>query len=143
VFNIVVALLLVDSMGVQGLAIAFSAAAILQVMLLITVLHWQLGGFNDREVLMSLARISLSAILAGVVLQLLKYPLADVVNMQRFWGVFTQLVVTSVGGLATYLGCMWLFGSDELQALRRYIPGRTSLQLPARTDTSRFEGLGD
>ncbi len=148
VFNIIVALLVVGSMGVQGLAFAFSAAAILQVMLLLSVLHWQLGGFNDREVLISLARISVASFVAGVVLQLLKYPVATVVDMQRFWGVAIQLVVTSAGGLITYLLCMWLFGSDELPALRRYLPGRPSsaarsMELPPGADSSRFESLGE
>jgi putative peptidoglycan lipid II flippase len=143
VFNVVVALMLVGSMGVQGLAIAFSAAAILQLMLLLSVLHWQLGGFNDREVLVSLARISVAAFLGGLVLQLLKYPVANVVDMQRFWGIFTQLVVASAGGLATYLVCMWLFGSDEIRALRQYLPGRAQLKLSAGADTSRFEGMGE
>lgn len=143
VLNVILALLLAGNFGVQGLAIAFSAAAIVQVMLLLSILHWQLGGFNDREVLTSLARISVAAFLAGVVLQLLKYPVASVVDMQRFWGIFVQLVVTSMGGLATYLVCMWLFGSDELSALRRYLPRRTQLQLPAEADESRFESFGE
>lgn len=142
-FNITLALMVVGTMGVQGLALAFSAAAIVQLMLLLSVLHWQLGGFNDREVLTSLARISVAALISGSAVQLLKYPVANVVDMQRFWGVSTQLVVTSLGGVAVYLGCMWLFGSDELRVLRRYLPKRARLQLEAGVETSRFEGLGD
>jgi len=143
-FNIALALLVVGSMGIQGLAFAFSASSILQLMLLLSILHWQLGGFNDREVLASLARISVASFVAGVVLQILKYPVASVVDMQRFWGVAVQLVVTSVGGLATYLICMWFFRSDELPALRRYLPrGTPTGGLPAGADSSRFESLGE
>lgn len=143
VVNVVLALLLVGSLGAQGLALAFSAAAIVHVVLLLGILHWQLGGFDDRQVLTSLARISLAALVAGLVVQLLKYPVASVVDMQRFWGVFAQLVATATGGVVVYLACMWVFGSDEFIALRRAVPRRAKLDLPSGSDSSHFEGLGE
>lgn len=141
--NIILALLLAGRFGVQGLAIAFSAAAILHLLLLLSVLHWQLRGFNDREVLTSIARISICALLAGFIVQVLKYPVAAMVNMQRFWGVATQLIVAATGGIIVYLACMWLLGSDEFAALRRYLPRRHDLVLPRGAEDARFEDLGD
>lgn len=140
VVNVGLALWLAPLMGVQGLALAFSAAAILNLVLLLGVLHWQLKGFDDRTVLISLSKIVVAAIMGGVVLQVLKYPMAAVVDMQRFWGVFVQLVVTFTGGTLVYLLVAWLLKSDELGALRRYVPKKPVVELPAGTETPRFEG---
>lgn len=143
ILNVILAILLAPRMGVQGLALAFSAAAIVNVMLLLGVLHWQLNGLNDRQVLISLARITLATILAGVVVQALKYPVAVIVDMQRFWGIFAQLAVAGLGGAGAYLGMMWWMGSEELAALKRYLPRRATVEIPTGTETSRFEGTLD
>ncbi len=143
VLNVVLAVILSPRMGVQGLALAFSGSAIVNVALLLATLHWRLKGLDDREVLSSLARIALAAIVAGVVVQLLKYSVAAVVDMYRFWGVFTQLAVAGLGGTAAYLGMAWLLGSQELSVIKRYLPRWAAVQLPAGTGTSRFEGPMD
>lgn len=138
--NVVAALLLAPSMGIQGLALAFSVSSIINLVLLLGTLHWQLQGFNDREVIISLTKIAIAAIIAGAVVQGLKYPVAALVDMQRFWGVLTQLVIALGGGIAAYLGLCMLFRCDELVAIRRYLP-RKPKQLPAGTETTRFGGL--
>jgi putative peptidoglycan lipid II flippase len=122
--NVGLAIFLAPRFGVEGLAIAFSASAILNLVLLLGRLHWQLHGFNDREVILSLGKITLAAIVAGVVTQALKYPVAWVVDMTRFWGVFTQLTVASSGGILAYVGICWLLKSQELKAVQRYLPHR-------------------
>lgn len=143
ILNVVLAVLLAPVMGVQGLALAFSVSAIVNVLLLLGVLHWQLQGLNDREVMVSLARIALATIIAGIVVQVLKYPVAAVVDMHRFWGVFVQMMVAGSGGVITYLGVAWLLGSEELAAVKRYWPRRPAVELPSGTDTPRFEGMLD
>lgn len=137
--NIVLALLLAPRMGVQGLALAFSISAIVNLMLLLGTLHWKLGGFNDREVLISLAKITVAAIVAGVVLQLLKYPVAALVDMQRLWGVLVQALVTGSAATATYIGLCMLMRCDELAVIRRFIPRKAKLK--SGLDTTRFGGL--
>lgn len=125
--------------GVEGLAFAFSVAAIVNLVLLLGTLHWQLDGLNDRKVLFSLARITVASLIASAVAQLLKYPIAALVNMHTFWGVFTQLVVAGGGGLATYIGVCLLLGCEELAAIRKFLPRR--LTFSPGTDTTRFGGL--
>jgi putative peptidoglycan lipid II flippase len=142
VINVVLALLLAPSMGIQGLALAFSVAAIVQLVLLLATLHWQLGGFNDLEVITSIAKVTLAALLAAVVLQALKYPLARLVDMDRGWGVLVQMSGSFSGGMAAYLWLCLLFQCDELAALQKYLPRRRKkLQLPPATETPRFGGL--
>jgi hypothetical protein len=63
--NIAGAVLLAPVMGVQGLALAFSISSLLQLTVLLSILHWRLKVFNDREVLVSLSKITVAALLAG------------------------------------------------------------------------------
>lgn len=127
--------------GVEGLALAFSLSAIFNLVLLLGVLHLQLDGFDDLAVLKSLARITVAALLAGGVMQGLKYPMAALLGTDTFLGVFMQLVVAGVGGLATYVGLCFLLKCDELQALRRLIPKKVTFE--AGTETSRYGGLAE
>lgn len=137
--NIGLALWLSQTMGVKGLAIAFSASAIFNLLLLLGTLHWRLHGFNDRDVLLSVARISAATLLGGVVLQFLKTPVALVVNMQKFWGIATQLGVTFVAGSFVYFVACYLMRSPELAVIRKYLPRK--FKFKAGVDTARFGGL--
>lgn len=139
--NVILALYLAPTMGVQGLALAFSMAAVLQLLLLLGTLHWQLHGFDDRIVLMSVAKIVVATLAASIVLQLLKYPIAAMVDMQRFWGVFTQLVITFAGGTAIYLVTCWTLKCEELIVVKKYLPRRP--RLIAGAETPRFDGLSE
>ncbi len=127
--------------GVEGLALAFSISAIVNLILLLSVLHIQLDGFDDTQVLRSLARITVAAVISGGVVQALKYPVAYFLGTSTFIGVFMQLVVASAGGLAVYLALCMLFKCEELHALRRFIPKKAKL-LPG-TETPRFGGLSE
>lgn len=137
--NLALAFSLAPRYGIQGLAMAFSVSAIVQLVLLLGTLHWQLHGFDDRQVIISLAKIVVATVVASAVLQLLKYPVHLLVNMQKFWGVFTQLLVTATAGIIVYLVLVWLFKSDELMALRKYLPRQ--FKPVAGQDTSRFSEI--
>lgn len=137
--NVILALTLSPLYGVVGLAVAFSASAIFNLVLLLGVLHFQLKGFDDRQVLLSTLRITVATTIGGVVLQFLKYPVAQLVDMQRFIGVATQMTVTFTAGLLVYMLVCLALKSPELLAIKKYIPKRFKM-LPG-VETSRFEGL--
>ncbi len=137
--NVGIALWLAPRLGVPGLAIAVSVEAIVNALLLSAVLRWQLGTFHGRIVSGAILRLITAALGAGAAVQLLKYPVAAVVDMQRFWGVLTQLLVATAGGGGMYLLLCWLFDCEELSAVRRYLPRR--LRALAAPNTPRLEGL--
>ncbi|MEX1112498.1 MAG: murein biosynthesis integral membrane protein MurJ [Candidatus Andersenbacteria bacterium] len=138
VVNVVLALALSPIMGVQGLALAFSLASIVQLVSLLGMLHWRLHGFDDGQIIRSLAKIVLATIVSAAILQLLKYPIAMVVDMQRFWGVFMQLVITLTGGGAMYVWLCWLMQCDEILAVNKYLPRKWRVNSVGGTDTPRF-----
>jgi putative peptidoglycan lipid II flippase len=142
--NVLMAWWLAPIMGVKGLALAFSTSAIINLMLLLGVLHWQLKGFDDKEVLISLLKIVVAALGGGMMVQIMKYPIAVLVDMQRFWGVLVQLIVSGSGGLAVYLLLTWILKSEEIMVLKKYLPRKPRLKkIPAGTDTPRWEGLAE
>jgi putative peptidoglycan lipid II flippase len=131
--------------GIEGLALAFSLSNILNLVLLLGSLHWTMDGFNDEEVLKSLVRITGASLVAGVVIQILKYVVAygvdqyPAIDMHTFIGVFIQLVVSSAGGVLAYIGVCLLLHCDELEAVWRFLPRKW--RLTAGTETTRFTGL--
>lgn len=137
--NIGLAVLLAPGWGVQGLALAFSAAAVVNWLLLLGAVRKQVGALHGRELLFPLIWIILAALGAGAAVQLLKYPVAAVVDMQRFWGVLTQLVAAAAGGGGMYLLLCWLFNCEELFAVRRYLPRR--LKAPVVSEPPRLGEL--
>ncbi len=124
--------------GIQGLAIAFSFSAIVQLAILLGVLHWQLDGFDDKVVLKSMCKIVVATFLAAGAAQALKIPIANIVDMHRFWGIATQLIGSFSGGILVYIGICMALKSDELEIIKKYIPRK--LKFTAGSDTPRFSG---
>jgi putative peptidoglycan lipid II flippase len=141
--NVVLAVWLAPSMGVQGLALAFSAAAIINFVLLLGMLHWQCRGFRDREVIVSLIKVIIASLAAGLLLQILKNPVAQMVNMNRFWGVFTQMVVTGGAGGVAYLGITWLMRSEEVRVFWDMVVRRKRWVLAEGRKTTSLDAVGE
>ncbi len=125
--------------GVEGLAIAFSISTIIQLAVLLGILHFKLDGFDDAKVMISVSKMVFAAIIAAVVTQILKTPIAYMVDMERFWGILTQLIGAFSGGILAYIVVCMLLKTEELEIIKRYIPRR--LKIPSGTDTPRFSGL--
>lgn len=102
VVNVAAGIYLKTQLGVLGLALAFSLSAILQMALLWIALRHKLGTLNETSILNSLYKISVGAIAMALVIQLLKYPLASIVDMNKFWGISTQGAVAGLSGLLIY-----------------------------------------
>lgn len=100
--NIVASLYLKNSMGVAGLALAFSIAAILQLILLLVAIKKKVGAFEHIDMLRGIYKISAAALLMAATVQLLKTPLSRVVDMTAFLGIFTQGLVAGLAGLFVY-----------------------------------------
>lgn len=137
--NTMLAFPLSGRLGIQGLAIAFSFSAIVQLAILLGVLHWELDGFDDKVVLKSMFKIVLATLVAALVAQGLKTPIAYLVDMQRFWGIATQLVGVFLGGMIAYVIVCMICKSEELEIIKKYIPRK--LKFTAGSDTPRFSGF--
>jgi len=118
--NIVFALALKDSLGIAGLALSFSIASILQVALLwITLRTKKLKNINELPILHFLYKVSVAAIFMGFLIQILKVPIASIVDMTRFWGIATQGSIAGGSGLLLYTVIGKLLKLEEVDILQK------------------------
>ncbi len=132
--NIGLAFWLVGSMGVAGIALAFSIASFVNMIVLLILLHIKLGGLEDRKIIVSVLKTIVAAIVMVLVVQGITFNnngtiinilpgikslLANAVDMQTFWGVFTQAAVATIVGLGVYFFLSWLIKLEEIDMLRR------------------------
>jgi len=61
--------------------------------------------------------MSVAAIAMALIIQLLKVPVANLVDMTRAWGILTQGVVTSMFGIIVYAGVCSLLRVKEIDEL--------------------------
>ncbi len=123
VSNIVLMLLLVDPMGVEGLALALSISATLEVIGLLIALRRRLGTLDGRFLLASVARSSAATVAAGVAmfatLSALNVTLPGLGDV-TFGRLLTLLIPAGVGGLV-FLGTALILRAPELATLRRLV----------------------
>jgi putative peptidoglycan lipid II flippase len=123
VSNIVLMLVLVDPMGVEGLALALSISATLEVIGLLIALRRRLGTLDGRFLLASVARSSAATVAAGVAmfatLSALNVTLPGLGDV-TFGRLLTLLIPAGVGGLV-FLGTALILRAPELATLRRLV----------------------
>lgn len=112
--NIGLSFLFCKTMGVAGLALAFSIANILNFLLLWVWLYFAVGNLDIGNILISVLKFTASAIAAGLIAQIMKVVIWPFIDMTKFVGVLTQLVVSGTAGLLIYLLFCYLFKSEEL-----------------------------
>ena len=118
ILNLVLALAFVDTLGIIGLALAFSLAAVVQMLLLLAVLRVRYGDLDDDHIVSSTWKIIVSAIGMGIIIQGLKYFVAPLVDMQTFVGIFIQTSSAILGGGITYIVIASKFHFDEALAIQ-------------------------
>lgn len=111
--NISAVLLLIGKFQVLGLVMAFSLASVVQMLLLLFMLRARFENLDDKNIILSVSKIALAAATAGIGMQMMKYGVAKIVDMDTFVGVFTQLAVASLAGLAIFIAVGYLLKLEE------------------------------
>lgn len=115
--NIVLSLTLVKSLGVAGLALAFSLANILNFVLLALVLRYRLGKLDGKRITISGFKILVASFILAITAQAIKYPIEQAMGLQTFLGVTLQALAATLGGLISYFIICWLLKSEELNLM--------------------------
>ncbi len=105
-------------LGISGLALGFSIGAITQLTLLWLSLRHKIGSIYEYRSLRSLYKISIAGMFMAVIVQLIKLPIAIIVDMTKFWGIFSQGLIAGGLGLITYFGICSLLGLEELHRFK-------------------------
>jgi len=123
--NIIGSLVLKENYGIAGLSLAFSLSMIVQFILLILYIKGDLRKHLRLDrILFLLNKIVPAGIFMAIIIQLLKYPLANIVNMETFVGVFLQTLITSVAGFLSYFLICGILGVPEMQQFKKAMSKR-------------------
>jgi len=114
VINIFLGIYLKDSLGVAGLALAFSIAMVIQLSFLWLFLKLKLGSLGEAQIIKSLNKIVFSAFCMAVTVQSLKLPLSNIFGMDTFKGVLFQGFFAGTAGLLAYLLICYFLKLPEL-----------------------------
>ncbi|MFC1721637.1 murein biosynthesis integral membrane protein MurJ [Patescibacteria group bacterium] len=133
VINIILALWFTNFMGVAGIALAFSIASFINMITLLIIIHVKLGGLEDKKIIVSVMKIIVASLVMLFLVQGLSFHrgdtvidilpgikglIANVVDMQTFWGVFLQAAVATLVGLGVYVLVGWLIKLEEISMVK-------------------------
>jgi len=117
VLNIILATYFSATLGVAGLALAFSVSSVLNFLILWIVLNWRLGSLYGEGLLLAVVKMSVAAIIAGIVVQIAKVVIWPFIDMTTFLGVLLQGLGSGIAGLAFYVLFCYIFKVEEMSAI--------------------------
>jgi putative peptidoglycan lipid II flippase len=120
----VLILLMKYHLGVLGLAAAFSLANLVQMMILLFVLRARFENLDDRRILKSVLKIALASVFAGIGIQLAKYLVSSIINIDSFIGISTQLIVASAIGVIIFIGVCYIIRVEEFLRFKESLTRR-------------------
>lgn len=110
------ALILKDSLGTSGVALAVTLGGIIQFIFLWHHIHKHIPKLNKEKIIKTLASMSIAALIMGFTVQGSKYMLGQIVNMDTFLGVLCQGTISGIIGILIYLGTCFLLKVEEMRS---------------------------
>jgi putative peptidoglycan lipid II flippase len=105
-------------LGVSGLALAFSIAGVINFILLLLFLYYELGNLDESRIAKATVQFSFAALLGGVAVQLTERLVLPLVNMSYFWGVLAQGILAAGAGVLVYAIILEIVKNSEWRSLR-------------------------
>ncbi|MDP2586996.1 MAG: murein biosynthesis integral membrane protein MurJ [Candidatus Komeilibacteria bacterium] len=121
IVNIIGSLSLGKIFGVEGLAMAFSLASILNMIALLLALRLRVGYLDDAKIIWSTLKVCLNSVLAGLAVYGMLRLMAGLVDMTTFLGIFLQGSVAAAVGLLFYFAISLLTNSEEVLIVKRFV----------------------
>jgi putative peptidoglycan lipid II flippase len=103
----------VANIGVIALALAYSITAVLEGALLLYMFYKKFPKLKTKEISDSLYKILFASLIMVVLTFVTRQILGSVVNLQTFWGIFFQLIISGGVGVITYAVATHLLKSPE------------------------------
>jgi putative peptidoglycan lipid II flippase len=115
VLSVTLPFIKVFELGISGVALAFSIAGFVNVVLLFWFLHGKIGALDkDNKIFASTSRLLFSAVVMGIVAHYSLYVFDIFVNTHTVIGLLFQTVGAVSVGAITYLGLSHLFRCEEV-----------------------------
>jgi len=111
----------IENIAVIGLPLALSLAVSIQSVLLFFFLHRKIGDFRIGGILKSFSKILIAAVVMGIVSYFVRSFSSFFVEMNTFWGVFVQTLVTGLIGVLVYLVLALILKSPEVTSFKSFL----------------------
>lgn len=127
--------------GVAGLALAFSTDSIINFALLWFWLRRELGFMDGKKIIHSLSKFLLAGLASALATQGMKLLINPYVDMNRFWGVFSQGLFAGGVGIMVYLAFCSLLKSEEFFSFWNSIKRRINWKKVEAGDQGEARGI--
>jgi len=129
------------SLGVAGLALAFSLSSILQFALLYIFLRLEIGSLDEKNLLKSIAKMIIAGLVSGLVIQFSKTWLGMGLQLDFVWEVLLQFVLPAIIGLASYGMVTYWLGSPEILNILKHVKGKLPWRQVSTNDQGEARGI--
>jgi len=119
--NIALDLILVRYLAHSGLALATSAAAILNLIILLKVLQGKIGDFELKSQISFLAKIIISSIFLGIICVLVSNYFSSILDLSNKYNQIIQVITSIFSGCMVYLISSYILGVKEVRNLKQTI----------------------
>lgn len=103
------------SMGIKGLALGFTIAGIVNMVLLFFILRLKLGSINDWFLFKAVAKLSIASLAAGYLAHKSLYLADPFVNTHTVFGLSIQTIFAGFIGIIIYFCLVWFFRVQEMR----------------------------
>lgn len=117
IFSLTLPSLFPSGEEILGLAAAYSLAQTVQLAILWITLRTKVGTLHEHALIPFIMKITIAMLPMAILVQWIKSPLAMLVDMDRFWGIFTQGFSAGVVGLILYLILTSILRVEEVSIL--------------------------
>lgn len=114
----------IEFFRIFGLAIAFTVAGIVQMLLLLFILRAKFENLGDKEIIKTVYKVCLISIISAFGIQVSKYAVGSYLNINTFLGIFSQLAISTIVGVAIFAVMSHLFHLEEFLTFKRMIARR-------------------
>lgn len=122
--SIILGFIFSKSMGVSGLALAFTLGSFFNALLLYFLLSRAYHFSLEPKFIFFILKITLVSFIAALFTWFTLHLAAQIVNMATFWGVLEQVIIASFVGIFIYISISYIMRFDEMKwAIRRKING--------------------
>ncbi|MBI4779305.1 murein biosynthesis integral membrane protein MurJ [Candidatus Falkowbacteria bacterium] len=132
--NIFLSIKLSASLGVAGLALAFSISNIVNLILLWAWLNLEIGRIDELKIFISTVKFSLAALACGLAVQGVKLAIGSKIDLDRFLEIAAQGLAAGLIGVLVYLLVCYVLKSEELfdfwASLKRRLTGGKKIETP-------------
>jgi len=140
--NIFLSIKFSESMGVAGLALAFSISNVINLILLWVWLNFEIGKIDEFKIFISTVKFSLAALSCSLAVQGVKLLIGNQIDLDRFWEIALQGLVAGLVGILVYLLVCYILKSEELfnfwSSLKRRLSGFKKIET---TDQGEARGI--